>query len=115
MSLFLTYIAVPIIWLVVVGWLSGSEGFIFKPKENARKERIKQKAVIQSWATVILFMLTNFLFDIFHVGDPRLEGVTTQYPELFYLVILFLSYFFFYFINGRKVKVAQKKEGFSHN
>ncbi|MFQ3545017.1 hypothetical protein Q7A53_13120 [Halobacillus rhizosphaerae] len=103
MSIFLTYLIVPIVWLVIVGWLSGSKEFIFKPKEDERKEWIKQRAVIQSWATLILFMLSNFLFDYFNVGDPRLDGIKTQYPELFYLAVLLLSYCVFYIINGRKV------------
>lgn len=103
MSILLTNLVVPIIWLVVIGWLSGSKEFIFKPKEDERKEWIKQKAVVQSWATVILFLLSNFLFDFFEVGDPRLEGMKTQYPELFYLVVLLLSYYIFYFMNSRKV------------
>ncbi len=103
MSLFLTNLVVPLIWLAVVGWLSGSKDFLFKPKEDERKEWIKQKAVVQSWATLILFLLSNFLFDFFNVGDPRLEGFQMQYPELFYLAILLVSYIIFYIINGRKV------------
>ncbi|ASF40676.1 hypothetical protein CEH05_16555 [Halobacillus halophilus] len=103
MSLFLTNLVVPFIWLAVVGWLSGSKDFIFKPKEDERKEWIKQKAVVQSWATLILFLLSNFLFDFFNVGDPRLEGFKMQYPELFYLAILLVSYIIFYIMNGRKV------------
>ncbi|WP_035531175.1 hypothetical protein [Halobacillus kuroshimensis] len=105
MNVFLTNLVIPFIWLGIVGVLSGSQEFIFKPKEDERKQWIKQKAVIQSWSTIILFMLANLLFEFFNGGDPRLEGIKTNYPELFYLTILFLSYCVFYFINSRKVSV----------
>ncbi len=99
----LIYIAIPIVWMLIVGWLTGSNEFFFGPKDDERKQSIKQKAVIQSWATLFLFLFTNFLFDLFDLGDARLDQVEFVYPELFYITILVLSYFVFYLVNARKM------------
>ncbi|QST00028.1 hypothetical protein IMZ31_18545 [Pontibacillus sp. ALD_SL1] len=102
MEFVLIYIIIPIIWILVIGWLTGSRDFFFGPKDDERKQSIKQKAVIQSWATLFLFLLTNFLFDVL-IPDGRLGGGGLIYPELFYLTILFLSYVVFYLLNMKKM------------
>ncbi|MCP3028521.1 hypothetical protein [Halobacillus sp. A5] len=106
MEILLTLIIIPIIWLVVVGWFTGKKDYIFKRNDDKNKQRIKQKAVVQSWAVLLLFLLTNFLFDVFNLGDPRLNG-EALYPELFYLVVVVLSYFFFYFLNLKRAGAVE--------
>ncbi|WP_100332624.1 hypothetical protein [Bacillus xiapuensis] len=103
MELVLAYIVIPIMWILIVGWLTGSSEFLFGPKDDERMKTIKQKAVIQSWATLFLFLLTNFLFDLFDLKDARLDQVEFVYPELIYIIILVLSYFVFYWINTKKM------------
>lgn len=102
MELVFIYIVIPIIYMVIIGWLTGSRDFFFGPKDDERKQKIKQKAVLQSWATVFLFLLTNLLFDVF-IWDSRFSGEGFVHPELFYLVILFLSYGLFYLLNAKKM------------
>lgn len=103
MDFVLTLLVIPVIWMLIIGWLTGSKEFFFGPEDDERKQSIKQKAVLQSWATLFLFLLTNFLWDIFDLKDARLEHVEFVYPELVYLIILVLSYFVFYFIHTKKM------------
>ncbi|SET16307.1 hypothetical protein SAMN05421676_10389 [Salinibacillus kushneri] len=103
MKLVLIYIVIPILWMLIIGWFTGSKAFFFGPKDDERKQSIKQKTIIQSWATLFLFLLTNFLFDLFDLRDARLDQVEFVYPELLYLLILVLSYVVFYWINTKKM------------
>ena len=73
------------------------------PNDDERKKVIKQKSIVQSWTTIFLFLLTNFLFDLFNLQDESLSDSTFFIPELFYLIILVVSYFIFLIINNKKM------------
>lgn len=100
------YFIVPILWLLIVSWFTGSKDYVFKTNDDERQQQIKQKAVVQSWATLILLFLTNFLLDVFQLRDERLADVPFVFPELLYLLVAVMSYFVFFMINTRKMSAA---------
>ncbi|SFL99379.1 hypothetical protein SAMN04487943_10682 [Gracilibacillus orientalis] len=103
MNLFITLIIVPLVFIAFIGYFTGSKEFILGPNDDERKKSIKQKSIVQSWATIFLFLLTNFLFDLFNLQDERLSDIPFVFPELFYLIILVVSYFIFLVINNKKI------------
>lgn len=103
MKFIIIFIVVPILWMAIVGFFTGNKDYFLGSNDDERKRSIKQKSVVQSWSTVLLFLLTNFLYDYFNLFDERLADVAVVYPELLYLIILVVSYFIFYVINNRKM------------
>ncbi|GIO22874.1 hypothetical protein [Oceanobacillus sp. J11TS1] len=103
MNLFITLVIVPLVFIIIIGYFTGSKEFILGPNDDERKKSIKQKSIVQSWVTIILFLLTNFLIDLFNLQDERLSDITFIFPELFYLIILVVSYFIFLVINNKKM------------
>ncbi|NGP45575.1 hypothetical protein G4V62_11655 [Bacillaceae bacterium SIJ1] len=103
MGIILSYLIIPIIWMVIVGWFTGNKGLLFKsyqPDDDERKQLIKQKAIVQSWSTLLLVLLLNTVLKLLNIGTT-MEGQI--YPELFYVVILLGSYVVFYLVNFRKM------------
>ncbi|MBU8790547.1 hypothetical protein [Oceanobacillus caeni] len=92
-----------LVYISIIGYFTGSKDYFLGPNDDERKKVIKQKSVVQSWSTILLFLLTNFLFDLFNLHDERLSEAPFVFPELFYLIILILSYFIFLLINSRKM------------
>ena len=103
MNLFITLVIVPLVFIIIIGYFTGSKEFILGPNDDERKKSIKQKSIVQSWVTIFLFLLTNFLFDLFNLQDERLSDITFVFPELFYLIILVVSYIIFLVINNKKM------------
>lgn len=103
MNYFIMFIVVPLVFIIIIGYFTGSKEFIVGPNDDERKKLIKQKSIVQSWATILLFLLTNFLYDLFNLYDERLSDTTFVFPELFYLIILIVSYFIFLVINNKKM------------
>jgi 4-amino-4-deoxy-L-arabinose transferase-like glycosyltransferase len=104
MKWIMLYLIIPILWLFIVSRFTGSKDYVFQTNDDERKQKIKQKAIVQSWVTLVLFFLTNFLLNFFHLNDDkRLENVTLVYPELLYLLVAIVSYFIFLVINNRKM------------
>lgn len=103
MNYFIMFVVVPLVFIIIIGYFTGSKEFIVGPNDDERKKLIKQKSIVQSWATILLFLLTNFLFDFFNLYDERLSDTTFVFPELFYLIILIVSYFIFLVINNKKM------------
>ena len=103
MNLFITLVIVPLVFIIIIGYFTGSKEFILGPNDDERKKSIKQKSIVQSWVTIFLFLLTNFLFDLFNLQDERLSDITFVFPELFYLIILVVSYIIFFVINNKKM------------
>ncbi|WHY77299.1 hypothetical protein QNH20_25040 [Neobacillus sp. WH10] len=97
------YLIIPILWLFVVSWFTGSKDYVFQTNDDERKQKIKQKAIVQSWTTLILFFITNFLLNFFHLNDKRLDNVPLVYPEVDYFLVAVVSYFIFFIINNRKM------------
>ena len=100
---FVVFVIIAILWMAIVGYFTGSKDYFMGSNDDERKRSIKQKSVVQSWSTVLLFLLTNFLYDYFNLFDERLADVPFVYPELLYLIILVVSYFIFFIINNRKM------------
>jgi hypothetical protein len=100
---FLISIITVLLFIIIIGFFTGSKEFIVGPNDDERKKLIKQKSIVQSWATILLFLLTNFLFDLFNLYDERLSDTAFVFPELFYLIILIVSYFIFLVINNKKM------------
>lgn len=103
MKLIIIFLIIPILWMIIVGYFTGSKDHFFGPNDDERQRSIKHKSVVQSWSTVLLFLFTNFLFDFFNLHDERLADTPFVFPELFYLIILVVSYFVFLVINNRKM------------
>ncbi|MFD3446691.1 hypothetical protein ACFDTO_19015 [Microbacteriaceae bacterium 4G12] len=103
MKIILNLIVIPFIFFVAVGWFTGSKEYIFAPNDDERKRSIKQKAIIQSWITVLLFLFSNLVMDLFQLRDARLNEIPLKYPELSYLIVAVVSYFIFYIINSRRM------------
>ncbi|MFS0824738.1 hypothetical protein [Bacillus sp. 1P02SD] len=103
MNFIITLVIVPLIFIIIIGYFTGSKEFILGPNDDERKKLIKQKSIVQSWATIFLFLLTNFLFDLFNLQDERLSEINFVFPELFYLIILVVSYFIYLVINNKKM------------
>ncbi|MEH7239576.1 hypothetical protein [Bacillus sp. JJ1562] len=103
MNFIITLVIVPLIFIIIIGYFTGSKEFILGPNDDERKKLIKQKSIVQSWATIFLFLLTNFLFDLFNLQDERLSDINFVFPELFYLIILVVSYFIYLVINNKKM------------
>lgn len=103
MNLFFTLIIIPLVFILIIGYFTGSKEFITGPNDDERKKVIKQKSIVQSWITIFLFLLTNFLYDLFNLQNERLSDSTFFIPELFYLIILVVSYFIFFIINNKKM------------
>lgn len=103
MNYFITLVVVPLVFIIIIGYFTGSKEFILGPNDDERKKLIKQKSIVQSWATIFLFLLANFLFDLFNLQDERLSDIPFAFPELFYLIILVMSYFIFLVINNKKM------------
>jgi hypothetical protein len=99
---YLIYLIPGLLWMPIISWLTGSSAYI-QVNDDERKRQIKQKAIVQSWSMLILFFLTNFFIDLFHLGDKRLNNVPLVFPELLYLLVAIASYFIFYIINNRKM------------
>src|SRR5690625_1032877 len=73
----------------MIGLFTGSEEYGGAPvKDDERKQLIKQKAIVNSWVLLLIFLSINFTFDFFNLHDSRLEGIPFVYPELFYLIII---------------------------
>lgn len=100
MKFFITFIIVPLVFIVIVSYFTGSKDL---PNDDERKKIIKQKSIVQSWMTILLFLLTNFFYDLFNLYDERISDSSFVFPELFYLIILVVSYFIFLLINNRKM------------
>ncbi|GEL66609.1 hypothetical protein MPS01_07640 [Marinilactibacillus psychrotolerans] len=90
-----------LIFIGFYGFSTGSKKYIIGPNDDERKRTIKQKSIIQSWSTLFIFLLSNFLYDLFNLRDSRLSAI--KFPELFYLIVLVVSYFIFLRINNRKM------------
>lgn len=103
MKFFITFIIVPLVFIVIVSYFTWSKDFIIGPNDDERKKVIKQKSIVQSWMTILLFLLTNFFYDLFNLYDERISDSSFVFPELFYLIILVVSYFIFLLINNRKM------------
>lgn len=103
MKLMIIFVLIPILWMIIIGYLTGSKDYFFGPNDDERQRSIKQKSIVQSWSTVFLFLLTNFLFDAFNLHDERLTDTPFVFPELFYLIVLVVSYFIFLTVNNRKM------------
>ncbi|ALC83716.1 MULTISPECIES: hypothetical protein [Bacillus] len=99
----LLFFLIPLLSIAITAWCTGSKEYGFGPNDDERKQKIKQKSVVQSWSALVLFFITNFLIDLFHLRDERLQDIPFLYPELLYLIILITSYFLFYIINTRKM------------
>ena len=101
---FFISIVIILVFIGIIGYFTGNkESFGVGPNNDERKKFIKQKSIVQSWATILLFLLTNFLWDFFNLYDERLFDTTIVYPELLYLSILIISYFIFLIINNKKM------------
>ncbi|MGM7634662.1 hypothetical protein [Bacillus sp. Hm123] len=103
MKMLVIYLLVPIVWVLIISWFTGRKEYMFQSNDDERKQHIKQKAIVQSWTALILFFLTNFFIDFFHLHDERLDEVPFVFPELLYLLIALFSYFIFFFINNKKM------------
>ncbi|WP_339213904.1 hypothetical protein [Ornithinibacillus sp. FSL M8-0202] len=103
MKLIVTLVIIPIVFIVMIGFFTGNKDSFVGPHDDERKKAIKQKSIVQSWTTILLFLLTNFLLDLFNLHDERLSDASFVFPELLYIIILVVSYFIFLFINNRKM------------
>lgn len=103
MKIIFVFVIIPLLFMMIVGYFTGSKDYFFGPNDDERQRSIKHKSVVQSWSTVLLFLLTNFIFDFFNLHDERLADNPFVYPELFYLMILVVSYFIFLAVNNRKM------------
>lgn len=98
---FIISLLIVLIFIVFIGFSKGSKEYIIGPNNDERKKVIKQKSIVQSWSTLFLFLLSNFLYDLFNLTDSRLPGFA--FPELFYLGVLVISYFVYLKINNKKM------------
>lgn len=103
MKIIFVFLIIPLLFMMIVGYFTGSKDYFLGPNADERQKSIKHKSVVQSWSTVLLFLLTNFIFDFLNLDDERLADVPFVYPELFYLMILVVSYFVFLVVNNRKM------------
>ncbi|MBM7587525.1 hypothetical protein JOC86_004098 [Bacillus pakistanensis] len=103
MKLLVLSFVLPIFLVIIVSWFTGNKNFFGGPNDDERKRTIKQKSVAQSWTTLLIFLVVNFLHDFFKLGDERLAAISLPYPELLYLMILVVSYFIFLTINNKKM------------
>ena len=99
---FLTYLLIILIWILIVGWFTGSKDYIIGPNDDERKKAIKQKTVVQSWQALLLFLITNYFMNTFNI-NPEVKGLGPGSLELFYLIVSISTYIIFYIINIKKM------------
>ncbi|WP_270181135.1 hypothetical protein [Alkalihalobacillus sp. CinArs1] len=96
-------ITIAVVFVVLtIGLITGKKEFGVGPNDDERKRAIKNKSITQSWMTLVLFLLINFLTDLFNVNKEVAE-LSSANLELFYIVIAILSYLLFYVINSKKM------------
>ncbi|WP_377890301.1 hypothetical protein [Alkalihalobacillus sp. R86527] len=93
---------VVVIWIFLAGFLTGKHDYPFGKNDDERKREIKKRSITQSWLTVLLFLVINFLYGFFHIRGGAVELSNTSL-ELFYIGIAILSYIMFYGINSKKM------------
>ncbi|WP_208559725.1 hypothetical protein [Marinilactibacillus kalidii] len=87
-----------IILFLPISWLT--ERSIFGSKENTFQSlSVKQKAMINSWTILLLFLLVNTLFEVFHLYQ---SAFTDTYASFFYLLVLLVSYVLSHFFYRSK-------------
>ncbi len=99
---FFIQVLVIALWVASIGWITGKKEYPVGPNDDERKKMIKDRSMIQSWLTLLLFLLTNFLFDRFNINED-VPSLSSANLELFYLIVALISYFIFYLINSRKL------------
>jgi|SRR5699024_4793556 len=90
----------------IVGWATGDDAYSgVKTNDDERSQFIKQKAIVSSWVLLLMFLFINFVFNLFNINRviPNFS-----YPELFYLLLLFGSYFVYYWIYNRRLSSHEK-------
>ncbi|WP_175990136.1 hypothetical protein [Bacillus sp. Marseille-Q1617] len=98
----LVQLIVILLWIVSIGWITGKKSYPIGPNDDERKRSIKSKSIIQSWTTLLLFLVTNYLFGVFNVNEPEVSMSDTNL-ELFYIILALITYFIFYLINSKKM------------
>lgn len=99
---FLIYSLLTILILILAGWFTGTKEYVWGPKNDERKQLIKQKSIVQSWVTVFLALLSNLVGQYLHIG-PQQMNVS---PECFYLILLIVSYIVFYIFNTKQMSAS---------
>lgn len=102
---YLVIVLLAIILFFVIGRFTGNDEYGSGSKDDERSQFIKQKAIVSSWVLLVGFLMVNFVFDLFNL--QRVE-TTLKYPELFYLVLLVVSYFIYYWIYSRRFSTNEK-------
>jgi hypothetical protein len=98
----LVQLIVILLWIVSIGWITGKKSYPIGPNDDERKQSIKSKSIIQSWTTLLLFLVTNYLFGVFNVNEPS-GSISSTNLELFYIILALVTYFIFYFVNSKKM------------
>ncbi|QWC22533.1 hypothetical protein KJK41_20135 [Bacillus haikouensis] len=101
MQLFVQLIVI-LLWIVSIGWITGKKSYPIGPNDDERKRSIKSKSIIQSWTTLLLFLVTNYLFGVFNINEPA-GSISETNLELFYIILALITYFIFYLVNSKKM------------
>jgi hypothetical protein len=99
---FFVQLIVILLWVVSIGWITGKKSYPIGPNDDDRKRSIKSKSIIQSWTTLLLFLVTNYLFGVFKVNES-VGNIESTNLELFYIILALVTYFIFYVVNSRKM------------
>lgn len=102
---YLVIVLLAIILFFIIGWFTGNDEYGAGSKDDERSQFIKRKAIVSSWILLSGFLFVNFVFDYFNLH--RVE-TKQDYPELFYLVLLVVSYFVYYWIYNRRFSTNEK-------
>lgn len=100
------YAILGIFFVLISDWLSGNGLFFSGQNADERKKAIKQKAIVQSWLSLILLFAIDIMQNHFFT-DSR-YSFNVYYP-IFYIIMAFLTFFIFFIYNSIKMSAGSKR------
>ncbi|WP_231378686.1 hypothetical protein [Virgibacillus sp. CM-4] len=92
---------VALVIFLIIGWFTGNKEY--GAKDDERSQLIKQRAIVGSWIFLLIMLVINIIFNFFGLRTGLLKGAPFNHPEIFYLIILVVSYFIYYRIYSRRL------------
>jgi len=99
MNFILFYLIIPLGIMLLVAGLTAGKDYIFKARVNEREKSIKQKSAYQSWLTLLLFFIANYVLRLCNIDIEPLPYEVFIPSELIYIALAVVSYLLYYLIN----------------
>ena len=99
MNFTLFYLIIPLGIMLLVAGLTAGKDYIFKARVNEREKSIKQKSAYQSWLTLLVFFIANYVLRLCNIDIEPLPYEVFIPSELIYIALAVVSYLLYYLIN----------------